>query len=150
MPRDRARELIEHLEEGDIPTHSIAIEELAVSTDPSPREGRLFGDVGRRVTIGAVFGAIVGLGIGAVTIAITDVPAGLGLIAGLVFGAFAGVAIGGLGVVRFASPAWREAGDDGTPALVLVSVYHDDRSVVTAAVEVIEALGHQPEARSPG
>lgn len=144
MSRDDARELIERLENSDIPANSILLEDYATRRNRSRREGPLFGDVGRRVVIGIIGGALAGALLGAIASTVADLRLGLAIAVGSVFGAFAGVAVGGIGVVRFASPAWRDAGDSAPPTLVLVTVEHPDRSVVDIAIEVIGS--HQTSA----
>lgn len=147
MTRDQARELIEVLEDTEVPANAIELDEHLVTEPRSSGSGEVFGNVGRKVLTGALGGALAGAGVGALLGWITDVEMGIAVAACAVFGGFVGVAMGGIGVVRFASPAWRDTGDDETPALVRVMVHHADRSIVESAADVMKSHGHHAGGR---
>lgn len=137
-----ARSLIQALEEQGTPPNAIDLIDPGAGADRSGTRERpvLFGDLARSVLLGAVIGAAIGIGLGWMLALATDVELPVGALLGGIFGSAIGGAAGGVSVVKYASPAWREAqhtGDpEGEPEMVAVTVRHPDASVIDRAEQV--------------
>jgi hypothetical protein len=144
LDREEARALIEELEDSGVPSTAIELDEPGSGALPQRKAGPVFGDVARAVLVAVVIGAVAGAALGLVVSSMTEIDSRIGVIAGAAFGGFIGVAAGGIWVVRYASPAWREAGEAERPQMVRVTVQHPEQEVVDMAAGVIRAHGHQP------
>jgi hypothetical protein len=144
LDRDEARTLIEELEDSGVPSTAIELDEPGSGALPQRKAGPVFGDVARAVLVAVVIGAVAGAALGLVVSSVTEIDSRIGVIAGAAFGGFIGVAVGGIWVVRYASPAWREASEAERPKMVRVTVRHPEQAVVDQAAEVIREHGYQP------
>ena len=137
---DEAREAVERLESGGVPSEAIALAgDVSEERAGYDSERHMFSDVGKAVVIGGAIGAVAGAVLGALfTIPFSELGLIWSAVFGAVFGAGEGGSIGGLSATKYNSPAWTETYEAVPEGPVTIEVAHSDPEVVDRAREILD------------
>lgn len=143
---EAARDLIQDLENRDIPANAIELIGVESKQSPGPESSEAVVESGavssltrsmvRGGLIGLVSGAVIGL---VMAWFINGLPLPWGLVIGGLFGVGVGGVAGGMSVAKYSSPAWDETYEVEETDQVRVGVHHADVDVIETAEKVMEA-----------
>jgi hypothetical protein len=144
---EAARDLIEALEEGGIPSQAISlIGAPPASEQPAAEEDEqdaILGEMARSITKGAASGAVVGGVLAGVTaLAIPGIGPVIAAGLGALFGSSVGGAVGGISTAKYSSKAWTRTYEVVRAGRVAVGVHHAEAEVVEKAETIMR--NHQP------
>lgn len=136
---DEARDAVERLESGGVPSEAIALAgEMNEERAGYESERHMFSDVGKAALIGGAIGAAVGAILGLLfTIPFPDLGLIWAAIFGAIFGAGVGGSIGGLSATKYNSPAWTETYEAVPEGQVTIEVAHSDPEIVSRARDIL-------------
>ncbi len=143
---EKARVLIEDLEEHGVPPRSITLLGDTVEPGSAGRrdevEAGAFSELAKSVLAGAAVGALVGGFLGAlISLIFPDAAIWVAVGLGAVFGAGVGGAAGGMSVAKYSSRARIETYTEVQEGVIAVGVDHADADVVAAAEEIMHRHG---------
>lgn len=144
-----ARDLIEELEKGGIPSQAISlIGAPQASEQPAaeePEQDAILGEMARSIATGAASGAVVGGVLAGVTaIAIPGIGPVIAAGLGALFGSSVGGAAGGISTAKCSSKAWTRTYEVVRAGRMAVGVHHADAEVVERAESIMR--NHQTTA----